>query len=90
MIMLLNEAAAEAFLGRGTAEFAKRVSGHTIVNMGSMPPSYSKELDSEIRLAGGGVTLRHRAKVHENLQRKENLCAFWLETSILCPKSRRH
>ncbi|MCK9195999.1 MAG: NAD(P)-dependent oxidoreductase [Syntrophales bacterium] len=53
LIMLLHEAATDAFLGRGTTAFAKRISGHTIVNMGSTPPSYSRELDSEIRLAGG-------------------------------------
>ena len=53
LIMLLNEAVTDAVLGRGEPEFARRVSGHTIVNMGSTPPSYSRELDSDIRSVGG-------------------------------------
>ena len=43
----------DAVLARGTSEFAKRVSGHTLINMGTMPPGYSKALDADIRAMGG-------------------------------------
>jgi 3-hydroxyisobutyrate dehydrogenase len=51
--MLVDGAATDAVLGRGTPGFAKRVSGRTIVNMATPPPAYSKGLEAEVRAAGG-------------------------------------
>ncbi len=53
MMMLVNEAATDAVLGRGTLQFSDRVSNHLVVNMGSASPAYLRELDAEIRQAGG-------------------------------------
>ncbi len=53
ILMLADEAAVDAVLARGTADFAARVCGHTIVHMGTVFPTYSQELDADIRAAGG-------------------------------------
>ncbi len=52
-LMLENEAAIDAVLGRGTGDFAKRVAGHTIVCMGTSAPGYSRSLAADIDRAGG-------------------------------------
>jgi 3-hydroxyisobutyrate dehydrogenase len=53
MLMLADEAATDAVLGRGSGEFAGRVAGRRIVAMGTMPPGYSQDLGADIRSAGG-------------------------------------
>ncbi len=53
LMMLVNAAATDAVLGRGTPQFPDHVSNHVVVNMGLTSPAYSRELDTEIRRAGG-------------------------------------
>lgn len=53
LIMLIDEAATDAVLGRGTAAFAPLVAGRTLVCMGSNAPAYSRALAAEVRAAGG-------------------------------------
>ncbi|MFC7706242.1 NAD(P)-dependent oxidoreductase [Plastorhodobacter daqingensis] len=51
--MLVNEAALDAVLRRGTPHFADLVKGHVVVSMGSNPPDYSRKLAREIEATGG-------------------------------------
>jgi 3-hydroxyisobutyrate dehydrogenase len=53
ILMLANEAALDAALGRGTPEFARLVNGHTVMHMGTTSPAFSKRLEADIRAAGG-------------------------------------
>ena len=53
ILMLADEAAIDTVLGRGTPDFAVNVTGHIIVQMGTVPPGYSRELGTEISDAGG-------------------------------------
>jgi 3-hydroxyisobutyrate dehydrogenase len=53
ILMLANEAAIDSVLMRGRAEFTSLVSGHTIVQMGTTSPAYSRLLASDIHEAGG-------------------------------------
>ena len=53
ILMLADGPAIDAVLGRGTPDFATRVADHTIVQMGTTSPDYSRALDAEIRAAGG-------------------------------------
>lgn len=53
LLMLVNEAALDSVLARGTPSFAERVSGHIVVSMGSNAPEYSRKLAEDIRAAGG-------------------------------------
>ncbi|MBN9587180.1 MAG: 2-hydroxy-3-oxopropionate reductase [Afipia sp. 62-7] len=53
ILMLANEAAVDSVLGRGTPDFSARVARHIIVQMGTMPPDYSRALEADIRAAGG-------------------------------------
>lgn len=53
LLMLADEAATDAALGRGTPEFARLVTGHTVVHMGTTSPEYSRGLETDIRAAGG-------------------------------------
>ncbi len=53
ILMLVNEAVLDEVLQRGTPAFAKLVSGHIVVSMGSNPPDYSRGLAAEIVAAGG-------------------------------------
>ncbi|CAM5616599.1 MULTISPECIES: NAD(P)-dependent oxidoreductase [Streptomyces] len=53
LLMLADEAATDAVLGRGTPELAARVAGRTVVHMGTTSPEYSHALETEIRAAGG-------------------------------------
>lgn len=53
ILMLINESVTDSVLGRGTPDFKVLVAGHIVVNMGSMPPSYARALESDIRRAGG-------------------------------------
>ncbi|GGS05717.1 MULTISPECIES: NAD(P)-dependent oxidoreductase [Streptomyces] len=53
LLMLADEAAVDAVLGRGTPELAARVAGRVIVHMGTTAPEYSRALEADIRAAGG-------------------------------------
>ncbi|MFC0051376.1 NAD(P)-dependent oxidoreductase [Streptomyces actinomycinicus] len=53
LLMLADEAALDAVLGRGTPALAARVAGRTVVHMGTTSPEYSRTLQAEIRAAGG-------------------------------------
>lgn len=53
ILMLANEAAVDAVLARDTEDFTSRVSGHTIIHMGTVSPFYSQALDADIRAVGG-------------------------------------
>ncbi|MEU1040370.1 NAD(P)-dependent oxidoreductase [Streptomyces sp. NPDC005551] len=52
-LMLADEAATDAVLGRGTPDFAVRVAGRTLVHMGTTSPEYSRDLGADVRAAGG-------------------------------------
>ncbi|WP_327432876.1 NAD(P)-dependent oxidoreductase [Streptomyces sp. NBC_01236] len=54
ILMLADEAAIDAVLGRGTRDFDARVAGHTVVHMGTTSAEYSTGLRDDIRAAGGG------------------------------------
>ena len=53
IVMLVDETAIDAVLERGRAAFAPMLHGRTLVNMGSVPPDYSRALGADIRAAGG-------------------------------------
>lgn len=53
LLMLADEAAIDAVLSRGSAEFEKRVPARTIVHMGTTSPDYSAALAADIAAAGG-------------------------------------
>jgi 3-hydroxyisobutyrate dehydrogenase len=53
LLMLANGDAADAALARGTPAFEARVSGRTIVPMGTVSPEYSRQLGADIRACGG-------------------------------------
>lgn len=53
ILMLASEAAIDAVLNRGTPDFAIKVKEHVIVHMGTTSPDYSRELEADIRAAGG-------------------------------------
>ena len=53
ILMLADETAVDAVLGRGTPDFAARVAGHTVVHMGTTSPEYSGSLQDDIRAVGG-------------------------------------
>jgi 3-hydroxyisobutyrate dehydrogenase len=53
MLMLIDSAAIDAVLGRGTPAFALRVADRIIVSLGTTSPVYSQALAQDIRDAGG-------------------------------------
>lgn len=53
VLMLVNEAAVDFVMRRGTPTFQDLVSGHLIVSMGSNSPVYSRRLDADIQEGGG-------------------------------------
>ncbi|MDO0934969.1 NAD(P)-dependent oxidoreductase [Streptomyces sp. DG2A-72] len=53
ILMLADEAAIDVVLRRGTRDFAARVTGHTVVHMGTTSAEYSGNLQDDIRAAGG-------------------------------------
>ncbi len=53
ILMLADGTAIDAVLGRATPAFARSVAGHIVVQMGTVPPDYSRALDADIRAAGG-------------------------------------
>ncbi len=52
-LMLIDESATDAVLGRDTAAFARHVARHTVVNMATVAPGYSRSLQAGIAAAGG-------------------------------------
>ncbi|MFF7945766.1 NAD(P)-dependent oxidoreductase [Streptomyces griseorubiginosus] len=52
-LMLADESAVDAVLGRGTPDFPVRVSGRTVVHMGTTSAEYSAGLQDAVRAAGG-------------------------------------
>jgi len=52
-LMLASEAAVDAVLGRNTPDFVVNVAQHTIVNMGTTSPGYSRDLEADSRAAAG-------------------------------------
>ncbi|MEO6689779.1 MAG: NAD(P)-dependent oxidoreductase, partial [Dokdonella sp.] len=54
LLMLLDEAAIDAALGRATAAFGARVAGRTIVHLGTTSPKFSRELERDVLACGGG------------------------------------
>ncbi|MGV9563654.1 NAD(P)-dependent oxidoreductase [Streptomyces sp. NPDC003480] len=53
ILMLADDLAIDAILGRGTPDFAARVAGHVVVHMGTTSPGYSRALEADVRAAGG-------------------------------------
>ncbi len=53
ILMLVDDRAIDAVLDRGGPSFAMRVSGRTIVHMGTTAPAYSRELEADIHSVGG-------------------------------------
>lgn len=53
MLILLDSAAIDGVLGRGTRAFATRVRGKIIVHLGTTSPEYSRELELDVIAAGG-------------------------------------
>ncbi len=53
ILMLADEAAIDAVLGRATPAFARNVAGHIVVQMGTVRPAYSRALEADITAACG-------------------------------------
>lgn len=53
VLMLSDETAIDAVLGRGTPQFAATVAGRTVVQMGTIAPQHSRALAVDIAAAGG-------------------------------------
>ncbi|MEU4090207.1 NAD(P)-dependent oxidoreductase [Streptomyces aureus] len=53
ILMLADDRAIDSTLGRGTPYFAARVAGRIVVHMGTTSPDYSRDLETEVRAAGG-------------------------------------
>ena len=53
ILMLVDGAAIDAVLRRSDTDFADRISGKTIVHMGTTEPAFSLRLEKDIRAAGG-------------------------------------
>ncbi|MBS0194150.1 MAG: NAD(P)-dependent oxidoreductase [Proteobacteria bacterium] len=53
LTMLRDAAALDAVLGRRTPRFAARMSGRVVVQLGTIAPTHSLELESDILAAGG-------------------------------------
>ncbi|GAA4691773.1 NAD(P)-dependent oxidoreductase [Pseudonocardia yuanmonensis] len=53
LVMLADEAAVDAVLGRGTPAFPRLVGGRTIVHTGTASAAWSAGLEADLRTAGG-------------------------------------
>ncbi|GAQ51922.1 NAD(P)-dependent oxidoreductase [Streptomyces acidiscabies] len=53
VLMLADEEAMDAVLGRGTPDFAARVAGRVVVHMGTTSAEYSAGLQQDVRAVGG-------------------------------------
>ena len=54
VLMLADQGAMDAVLGRGTPDLARRVAGRIVVHMGTTSAAYSRALEADVRAAGGG------------------------------------
>jgi 3-hydroxyisobutyrate dehydrogenase len=52
-LMLANNTVIDSILNRGTPKFTHNVADRTIVHMGTTSPEYSRQLEADIRAAGG-------------------------------------
>ena len=52
-LMLVDGRAIDTVLDRGGTDFGARVTGRTVVHMGTTSPAYSRELEADIRSVGG-------------------------------------
>ena len=53
IVMLADDRAIDAVLGRGTDAFARQVAGRTVVHMGTTDPRFSAGLAADVPAAGG-------------------------------------
>ena len=53
ILMLVDDRATDIVLDRSGPDFVSRVKGRTIVHMGTNAPDYSRQLEADIRSAGG-------------------------------------
>lgn len=53
VVMLVDEAAMDAVLDRGTPRFGALVGGHLVVSTASVAPGYSRRLAADVAAAGG-------------------------------------
>jgi 3-hydroxyisobutyrate dehydrogenase len=53
ILMLADGMAIDAVLACGSPAFGELVRGRTLINMATVPPSYSKALEADVRAAGG-------------------------------------
>jgi 3-hydroxyisobutyrate dehydrogenase len=53
ILMLADDTAIDAVLGRGTPRFADQLAGRTVVHMGTTSAGYSRGLEADIHEAGG-------------------------------------
>lgn len=53
ILMLVDGAAMDAVLGRGSPTFANRIHGRTLINMATTEPRYSEALENDVLAAGG-------------------------------------
>jgi 3-hydroxyisobutyrate dehydrogenase len=53
ILMLSDDTAIDAVLGRGTPRFAARLAGRTVVHMGTTSAGYSQALEADVRTADG-------------------------------------
>ncbi|MDE1993665.1 MAG: NAD(P)-dependent oxidoreductase [Rhizobiaceae bacterium] len=53
ILMLADDATMDMLLGRLDGSFENRVKGHTLINMATVPPAYSKALEADVLAAGG-------------------------------------
>ena len=53
VLMLADDAATDAVLGRGTTRFAAQVAERTVVHMGTTSAGYSRGLEADVRAVGG-------------------------------------
>jgi len=53
LLMLADGGAIDSVLGRGTPAFTASVADHVIVHMGTTSPRYSRDLEVDVRAAGG-------------------------------------
>lgn len=53
ILMLTDGAAIDAVLDRSSSGFAARVGGRLVVHMGTTSPDYSRQLEQDVRMAGG-------------------------------------
>ncbi|HEX5857886.1 MAG TPA: NAD(P)-dependent oxidoreductase [Microbacterium sp.] len=53
ILMLIDEPSTDAVLGRGSAAFERNVRDRVVIQMGTMSPRYSEELECEVVAAGG-------------------------------------